>query len=85
MLRLLERLHLSPLYQWTYDTIATDSFVSVEKAERVLGFKPRSSNVDALLRNYRWYLDDKAVLGASGVTHRVARNQGLLRLANAFF
>jgi nucleoside-diphosphate-sugar epimerase len=85
MLRLLERLHLSPLYQWTYDTIATDSFVSVEKAERVLGFRPRYSNVDALLRNYRWYLDNKAALGASGVTHRVAWNQGLLRLAKAFF
>lgn len=85
MLRLLERLHLSPLYQWTYDTIATDSFVSVEKAGRVLGFRPRYSNVDALLRNYRWYLDNKAVLGGSGVTHREAWNQGLLRLVKAFF
>jgi hypothetical protein len=43
MLRLLERLHPSPLYQWTCDTIATDSFVSVERAEPVLGFKPRYS------------------------------------------
>ncbi len=85
VLRILERLHLSPLYQWTYDTITTDSFVSVEKAERVLGFKPQFSNVDALLRNYRWYLDNKATLGSSGVTHRVAWNQGLLRLAKLFF
>ncbi len=85
VLRILERLHLSPLYQWTYDTITTDSFVSVEKAERVLGFKPQFSNVDALLRNYRWYLDNKAALGSSGVTHRVAWNQGLLRLAKLFF
>jgi len=85
VLRLLERLHLSPLYQWTYDTVATDSFVSLEKAERVLGFEPRYSNVDALLRNYHWYLDNKALLGSSGVTHRVAWNQGMLRLAKAFF
>lgn len=85
VLRLLERLHMSPLYQWTYDTIATDSFVSVERAERVLGFEPRYSNVDALLRNYHWYLDNKALLGSSGVTHRVAWNQGMLRLAKAFF
>ena len=85
VLRLLERLHMSPLYQWTYDTIATDSFVSVERAERVLGFEPRYSNVEALLRNYHWYLDNKALLGTSGVTHRVAWNQGMLRLAKAFF
>jgi hypothetical protein len=43
MLRPLERLHLSPLHQWTQDAIATDSLVSVERVERVLGFKPRSS------------------------------------------
>ncbi len=85
VLRILERLHLSPLYQWTYDTIATDSFVSVEKAERVLGFAPQYSNTDALLRNYHWYLANKTALGASGVTHRVAWNQGLLRLAKLFF
>ena len=85
VLRLLERLHMSPLYQWTYDTIATDSFVSVERAGRVLGFEPRYSNVEALLRNYHWYLDNKALLGTSGVTHRVAWNQGMLRLAKAFF
>lgn len=85
MLRIMERLHLSPLYQWTYDTIAKDSFVSVEKAERVLGFNPQYSNKDALLRNYRWYLQNQAALGTSGVTHRVTWNQGLLRLAKWFF
>ncbi len=85
MLRLLERLHLSPLYQWTYDTIVTDSFVSVEKARRLLGFQPQYSNRDALLRNYRWYLENRATLGADGITHRVAWNQGLLRLAKLFF
>ncbi len=84
-LRALERLHLSPLYQWTYETIAKDSFVSVEKAARVLGFAPKYSNKDALLRNYRWYMENGAALGRSGVTHRVAWNQGLLRLVKAFF
>jgi nucleoside-diphosphate-sugar epimerase len=84
-LRILERLHLSPLYQWTYETIAKDSFVSVEKAEQVLGLQPRYSNKEALLRNYRWYLDNKATLGTSGLTHRAVWNQGLLRLAKVFF
>jgi nucleoside-diphosphate-sugar epimerase len=36
-LRLLEALHVSPLYKWVYETASKDSFVSVEKAERVLG------------------------------------------------
>ena len=36
-LRFLEALHLSPLYKWVYETASKDSFVSIDKAERVLG------------------------------------------------
>ncbi|MDQ3925930.1 MAG: NAD-dependent epimerase/dehydratase family protein, partial [Actinomycetota bacterium] len=48
-LRLLDKLGLSPLYKWVYETASKDSFVSIEKAERELGFKPKYSNKDALL------------------------------------
>ncbi len=84
-LRVLDRLHLSPLYQWTYETLAKESFVSVERAERVLGFAPAHSNTDALLRNYRWHLANRASFQGTGVTHRVAWNQQVLRLAKIFF
>ena len=46
-----------PLYKWVYETACEDSFVSIDKARRVLGFQPRYSNKQALIRNYRWYLD----------------------------
>lgn len=85
-LRTLERLQLSPLYRWVYETAATDSFVSIEKAERVLGFAPKYSNRDALIRNYQWYLDNRQrFAGQSGVTHRVPWKQGILGLAKRFF
>ena len=32
-LRVLEALHLSPLYKWVYETASKDSFVSIEKAK----------------------------------------------------
>ena len=35
-LRFLERLNLSPLYRWVYETAGKDSFVSIEKADRAL-------------------------------------------------
>jgi nucleoside-diphosphate-sugar epimerase len=54
ILRFLEMLHLSPLYKWVYETACEDSFVSIEKAEKELGFSPKFSNKDALLRNYHW-------------------------------
>ncbi len=85
-LRVLERLGLSPLYQWIYETVGKESFVSVAKAEERLGFKPRYSNREALLRKYRWYVEHTdRTDGVSGITHRVPWGQGLLRLAKVFF
>lgn len=86
LLRILEALKLSPLYKWVYETASKDSFVSVEKAETVLGWKPKYSNKDALIRNYQWYLDNlPAFEKTSGVSHRVPWNQGVLKVAKRFF
>ncbi len=85
-LKILEVLKLSPLYPWIYETASKDSFVSIEKAQRVLGFQPQYSNQQALLRNFHWYLQNKDhLLGASGLTHRVPWKQRALRLAKIFF
>jgi nucleoside-diphosphate-sugar epimerase len=85
-LRVLDRLGLSPLYPWVYETVGKDSFVSIEKAERVLGFKPAYSTRQALVRNYRWYLASyEKFAGQSGVTHRVPWSQGALGLAKLVF
>jgi nucleoside-diphosphate-sugar epimerase len=85
-LRFLELLKLSPLYKWVYETASTDSFVSIEKAERVLGYKPKYSNKDALVRNYRWYIENLSTFEhASGVSHRVPWKQGILKVAKVFF
>jgi nucleoside-diphosphate-sugar epimerase len=85
-LRILDALRLSPLYKWVYETASKDSFVSIEKAERVLGYKPRFSNKQALVRNFEWYLDHRAEFEkASGVSHRVPWKQGALALAKRFF
>lgn len=85
-LRFLEMLRLSPLYKWVYETAAEDSFVSVEKAEKILGYRPKYSNRQALVRNYHWYVDHlDQFKNASGVSHRVPWKQGILRLAKIFF
>lgn len=86
ILRILEKLHLSPLYPWVYETASTDSFVSIEKAEKLLDYKPKYSNKDALVRNYDWYVAHLSEFaGKSGVSHRVPWKQGLLAVAKLFF
>ncbi|HMB70665.1 MAG TPA: NAD-dependent epimerase/dehydratase family protein, partial [bacterium] len=85
-LRFLEALRISPLYKWVYETACEDSFVSIDKAERVLGFRPKFSNRDALVRNYEWYLANLHQFEhTSGVSHRVPWKQGILGLAKHFF
>ena len=85
-LKILERLKLSPLYPWIYETASKDSFVSIEKAQQKLGFRPRYSNQQALLRNYQWYLENKDTFGeGEGVTHRQPWKQKALKLVKVFF
>ncbi len=85
-LRVLEKLPLSPVYEWVYETAAADSYVSIEKAEKTLEFKPRYSNREALVRNYDWYVSHlPQILQTSGVTHRVPWKQGLIGFGKKIF
>jgi len=85
-LRFLEMLKLSPLYKWVYETASKDSFVSIEKSEKVLGYNPKYSNKDALIRNFKWYVEHiDEFKDKSGISHRVPWKQGILRIAKIFF
>jgi nucleoside-diphosphate-sugar epimerase len=85
-LRGLDRLGVSPLYRWVYETAGTDSFVSIDKARERLGWEPRYSNQEALLRNFAWYRENlDRFKGESGVSHRVPWKQGVLGLAKRLF
>jgi nucleoside-diphosphate-sugar epimerase len=78
-LRALELARLSPLVEWHYKTAHKDSFVDVSRAERILGWKPRLSNADALIQTYDWYLAHRHELtDGAGVTHRAPWNQRAL-------
>lgn len=80
-LRVLEKLGISPLYKWVYETASKDSFLSIEKAERLLGYAPKHSNKDALVRNFDWFIEHRGDFqNRSGVTHRVPWKQGALGL-----
>ncbi|MBN1495874.1 MAG: NAD-dependent epimerase/dehydratase family protein [Spirochaetes bacterium] len=85
-LEILEFFKLSPLYPWVYKTATKDSFVAIDKAEKLIGFSPRFSNKEALIRNYKWYIEHRDQFHASrDKTHRVPWSQGILGLAKYFF
>ena len=80
-LRALEAMGLSPLYKWIYETAGKDSYVSTDKIADRLGWQPRHSNIEALVRNYDWYMENRARMSeTTGHTHRVPWKRGALRL-----
>ena len=86
ILKVLETLHLSPLYAWVYETASRDSYVATDKAERKLNWHPQYSNQAALIRNYDWYLAHRQeFVGQAGVSHRVPWRQGILSFAKHLF
>jgi nucleoside-diphosphate-sugar epimerase len=85
MLRLLEALGLSPLSAWHYMTMPVPSYVSTEKAERMLGWKATQSNKELLRSSYIWYKQNRRKLrGRKGDTHRVGWDFKILSLLSRF-
>ncbi|SCG73697.1 NAD-dependent epimerase/dehydratase family protein [Micromonospora coxensis] len=85
-LRGLERSGLSPVYGRLLHKLRADSYVSIDKARRRLGFAPRLSNRDAILATYRWWRANRgAAVTGDGRTSREPWRQGALSLAKIFF
>lgn len=85
-LKLLEAFKLSPIYKWINEIVSKDSFVSIIKAEKFLGFSFKYSNKDALIRNYKWYLQNfDTIKNQTGINHRSSWEQGILKFAKYFF
>lgn len=83
---ILEKLKLSPLYQWVYETADRDSYVSIERLTKTLKWQPKYSNAQALIKAYKWYIDnyDEIKSRAPGITHTVGWKQGILGVIKKF-
>lgn len=86
-LGLLERTRLSPVYGRLLHKLMGDSYVSTDKARDRLGFTPKLSNRDAILRTYEWWRDERHRdrPAPSGRTSREPWRQGALAAAKIFF
>lgn len=86
LLQVMERLKIIPLYKRLYQKIVMNYYVSIDKAESELGFAPRYSNQDTLVRCFRWYLENlDSFQGKTGTANSVPWKQGALGLVKAFF
>ncbi len=85
ILQALEILRLSPIAAWHYKTMPVDSYVSIEKAKKLLKWTPKKSNQDLFLESYLWYKKNRSkIRGRIGNTHRVGWNFKILKLFSRF-
>lgn len=87
ILTVLERTRLSPVYGRLLHKLRADSFVSIDHARDRLGFTPKYSTTDSILRTYDWWREHRPTVSASasGRTSRDPWRQGALALAKVFF
>ena len=86
LLGILETLNLSPIAAWHYKTMPVDSYISIKKAEELLGWKPKKSNQELLIESYNWYKNHRnEIINKVGMTHRVGWNFKLLNLVKNLF
>lgn len=85
ILMILEKLNLSPIAAWHYKTMPVDSYVSIEKAEKLLDWHPKKSNKKLFEESYEWYKKNRNdVIKRVGNTHRVGWNFKILNLVSRF-
>ncbi|MEU6075724.1 NAD-dependent epimerase/dehydratase family protein [Micromonospora sp. NPDC047074] len=86
-LSLLERSRLSPVYGRLLHKLMADSYVSIDKARHRLGFQPKLSNQDAILRTFEWWRAERHRdrPAREGRTSRDPWRQGALAAAKIFF
>lgn len=85
ILQILDILHISPLVRYHYMTADKPHCVSIEKAQRLLGWTPKETNIDALKRTYDWYMEHRdELVNLQGSAHRTPLKQGILTLLRLF-
>lgn len=86
ILALLEKLNLSPIAAWHYQTLPIPSHMLIEKAEKMLSWHPKKSNKELLIESYQWYEKHRNdIINRVGTTHRVGWDFKLLNLIRKFF
>lgn len=59
ILSVLDKLNISPLGIYQYTMIGQSLYEDTTKIKKKLGWKPKKTNLDTFIENYKWYLSNK--------------------------
>lgn len=87
LLAILDKLNISPLGIYQYTMISRSLYLDTTKIKKVLNWKPKKTNLDTFIENYKWYKENKGkfVKIGSGVSaNRSTPKMGILKLIKFF-
>lgn len=88
ILNFLERLNVSPLGVYQYNMIGRSLYSDTSKIKKKLHWKPKKTNLDTFLENYKWYIKHKnqfKTLGQSDLSsNRSLPKMGIFKLLKLF-
>ncbi|MEM4230657.1 MAG: NAD(P)-dependent oxidoreductase [Candidatus Pacearchaeota archaeon] len=88
ILSILDKLNLSPLGIYQYTMIGRSLYLDTSKIKKKLKWKPKKTNLDTFLDNYKWYIENKgnfAEIGSGDFSaNRSLPKMGILKLLKFF-
>ena len=88
ILSILDRLNISPLGIYQYTMIGRSLYADTKKIKKNLDWKPKKTNLDTFIDNYKWYIRNKGSfteIGSGNLSaNRSLPKMGVLRLIKMF-
>jgi len=84
LLSILDKLNISPLGIYQYTMIGRSLYMDTRKVKKKLSFRPKKTNLDTFIENYKWYKENKGQFTEIGSgdfsANRSLPKMGILKL-----
>lgn len=82
ILKILDKLKLSPLSEWHYSIIDKEYVFDISKAKKILGWVPKDSNQKMFQDSYNWYKENHHLISKVGLNHTSKLNPKIFKIIN---
>ena len=80
IMKILDKLNLSPFSEWHYSIIDKEYVFDISKAQKILGWTPKKSNKELFQESYDWFVNNYKNLNTVGTTHTTKLSPKIFKL-----
>ena len=88
ILAVLDKINFSPLGVYQYTMMGRSIYADTTKIKTKLGWKPKRTNADTFIENYKWYIKNKGnftqIGGSMDSPNRSVPKMGILKILKKF-